>query len=294
MHLSGQTGINSSSGTVDALQFREEFYMHSFWSGSISFGLVNIPVQVFSAAEEREISLHYLHKKDLSPIRFAKICKEEEREVPYKDIVRGYEIKKDQYVLVTAEDIKNAAPEKTNTIELVHFVDECDIDLVYAAKPYYLKPEKRAQKAYALLKKALTDSGKVGIAQFIFRTKENVGVIKSYGDVLVLNQLRFYEEIRSSKDLEFKAAPKVSGRELAMAKALIAQLTQPFEIERYKDTYSNKLLSVIKRKSKGQQVISKEPEPQQAKVYNLMDALRTSLAKEGKEGRSRKTRKKAA
>ncbi len=269
--------------------------MHSFWSGSVNFGLVNIPVQVYSASEERELQFHFLHKKDHSPVRYAKICKKENVEIPYKELIRGYEYKKGEYVIITPEEMKNAAPEKTKSIDIVHFVDECDVDIMYADKPYYLKPDKRAVKAYSLLLHALKESNKVGIAQFVFRTKENVGVIKPYGDILVLNQLRFFEEIRDPKEVEVKIEKRVSTKETQMALSLISQLTEPFEIKKYKDTYSAKLLAAIKRKQKGGKIFVEEKERETAKVYNLMDALKASLGKsESKAKTPAKKKRKAA
>lgn len=262
--------------------------MHSFWSGSISFGLVNIPVHVFSAAEERELRFHYLHKKDMSPVRYAKICKKENEEVAFKDLVRGYEFKKGAYVVMSDRDFKNAAPEKTKAIAIEHFVDEGEIDLMYSEHPYYLKPDKRAEKPYALLRHALNKSKKVAVARYVFRTKENIGVIKPVGEVLVLNQLRFHDEIRSPGELKIPKRVPLSAQEIKMAVSLVNQLTEPFDVEKYEDTYSEDLLAAIKRKVKGKEIEGpEEKESAPAKVYDLMDALRKSLDKKGNRSGSK-------
>src|SRR4051812_45551132 len=148
--------------------------MRAMWSGTISFGLVNIPVQLYSAVQEEELSFHMLHKKDLSPIRFARVCREDGHEVPWEEIVKGYEVSKGNYVVMTEEDFKKVAVKRSNTIEILKFSDEKDIQPAYFERPYYLEPDKGADKAYALLSEALDKSKKVGIAKVVFRNKEHL------------------------------------------------------------------------------------------------------------------------
>ncbi len=256
--------------------------MRSFWNGSISFGLVNIPIRLYSAVEAKEASFNFLHKKDLSPVRFARVCKEEEKEIPFADIVRGYQYEKDRYVVVTDEDFKKAAPEKTNSIDIVHFANEDEVDLIYAEQPYYLEPEKRAERSYALLRHALTESGKVAIVRYVLRSRENIGVVKPHGKVLVLNQLRFHNEIRPDKGLNLPAESLVKPAEAKMALALVNQLTEKFRPEKHEDTYTKDLMAAIRRKIKGQPVGKKVAPKKGAQIIDLVEALQASLGKKKK------------
>jgi DNA end-binding protein Ku len=211
--------------------------MRAIWTGALSFGLVNIPVRLYSATSGTGLEFDMLHKKDLSPIRYARVCRADGKEVPYEEIVKGYEYKKGDYVVLTDEDFKKAAPRRTKTVDIFDFVKEDEIDSVYFEKPYYLEPDKGAGKAYSLLREALKKSKKVGLAKFVLRNKEHLAVIKPFGKVVVLNQLRFNDEIRPPEGLDLPGEKVAKGKEIEIALALIDHLTSHFKPEDYKDDY---------------------------------------------------------
>jgi DNA end-binding protein Ku len=249
--------------------------MRSIWSGALSFGLVNIPVHLFSASQDRSLNFDMLHNKDLSPIRFARICKADGKEIPYQDIVKGYEYEKGEYVVITEEDFKNASPKKTSTIEIIQFANEDEIDPIYYEKPYYLEPDKGAKKPYSLLQHALKKSKKVGIVRYVFHHHEHIGVVKSYQDLILLIQLRFYDDIRTY-DLH-TPVEEVSSKELTMALKLIDQLTEPFKPESYKDTYVEELKALIQTKLKGKKTKHKKEVIELTQVQDIMSKLKASL-----------------
>lgn len=251
--------------------------MRAIWTGALSFGLVNIPVKLYTATTSDGVSFNYLHKKDLAPVRYAKVCRVEGKEIPYKEIVKGYEFSEGEYVVVENEEIENANPRKTKTIDIQSFVKESEINPVLYEKPYYLEPSKGAEKAYALLVKALSESKKVAICRFVIRTREHLAAIKGRKRVLVMDQLRFASEVRPSSGLDLPSTELVSDRELKMALQLIEQLSEPFDPKKYKDTYSEELERVIDEKVKGKKpsVHGKAPEP--TKVADLMQVLKASL-----------------
>ena len=259
----------------------------AIWSGSVSFGLVNIPVRLYSAVDDRAVKFHFLHGKDKSPVRYAKICREEEREIPYSEIVRGYEYEKGEFVVVTEEDFIRANPKKTKTIDIIDFCEEKQIDAMYYEKPDYLEPDKGADKAYSLLRQALDESGKVGISKFVLRSKENLAMIKPHGKILIAYQMRFDEEVRNPSSLH---VPKTATqpRELEMALNLIEQLTKDFDPKNYRDTYTDELEAMIQAKLKGKVVRMGKAEPQGAKVHDLMALLKKSL-KDPKKKANKKT-----
>lgn len=256
--------------------------MRPMWSGALSFGLINIPIKVLSATQEHPLSFDMLHNKDLSPIRFARICKEDGKEVPYEDIVKGYEYQKGEYVVISEEDFKQVNPKRVKTIDIQEFTDQDEVDVIYYEKPYYLEPDKGAAKAYNLLCEALKKAKKVGIAKFIFRNKEHLGLIKPFKNVLILHQLRFASEVRGIKGLEIPES-EANKKELEMAMKLIDQLSAPFNPEAYKDTYTEELLEIIDQKVKGIQPKKKGKEPQPSKVHDIMSLLKASLKTETKE-----------
>ncbi|MGQ0644991.1 MAG: non-homologous end joining protein Ku [Elusimicrobiota bacterium] len=253
--------------------------MRALWTGSIGFGLVNIPVRLYTAIEPQSLDLDMLHKKDLSPVRFARVCREDGREVPWEDIVKGYQVRKGDYIVLNEEDFKKADARKTGSIEILQFCREQEIETHYFEKPYYLEPEKGGQRAYALLREALRRSGKAGVAKFVLRNREHLAVLKPEDDVLVLNTLRFQSEIRAP-DLNLPARAPAKGKELDMALKLIEQLTEPFRPEDYRDTYTDKLKKIIEEKSKGRTPAAKGEEPAPTRVPDLMAALRASLERE--------------
>jgi len=267
--------------------------MRTLWTGAISFGLVNIPIRMYTATKDKELSFVLLHKKDLSEIRFARVCKVEEKEVPWSEIVKGYEYDKGDYVVMNDEDFESANLKKNKTIEIINFIHEDEIDTIYYVKPYFLEPDKNASIAYSLLREALKKSKKVGLAKFIFKNKEHLAVIKAHGDMIILNQLRYETELLNGKDLDLpKAIGKTEHKELDVALKLIDHLTVPFTPEKYKDTYTEVLKTIIKQKSKGKTVHPKTEEPKPTKVHDIMSLLKASLEKSPAEKKKKSAEKK--
>lgn len=251
--------------------------MRAIWTGAISFGLINIPVRLFSAVQSSSLNLDMLDAKDHSNIRFKRVNEKTGKEVPYENIVKGYKVD-DEYVVLEKEDFEAADALKTKTIEIINFVKQAEIDSIYYEQPYYLEPEKGGQKAYSLLRDALASSGKVGVTTFVLRNKEALAIIKPYGKVIMLNRLRFEEEIRSTEDLSVPSAAKSTAKEKAMATKLIDQLTEKFSIAKYKDTYTAKLLKTIKDKAKGKHTKKvHKMKIVHTKSDDLMEMLKASL-----------------
>ena len=223
--------------------------MRSIWTGSIGFGLVNIPIKMFSAVQDSDLDLDMLDKKDHANIKFKRVNENTGKEVSWENIVKGYKLD-DRYVVLTDEDFQKASPEKTKIIGINEFVDESEIDGIYYETPYYLEPEKQGAKAYALLRDALLKTGKVGFGSFVLRNKEGLCLIKPMDKVIVLNRIRWAQEIRSTSELNIPGGT-TKPAEMKMAVQLIEQLSGPFDIDKYKDTYSNELMKLIKAKAKG-------------------------------------------
>jgi DNA end-binding protein Ku len=251
--------------------------MKSIWKGSIAFGLVNIPVKLYSATESQSLASHLLYKKDLSRIRFQRVAESTGKEVPADQIVKGYEVEKDHYVILSDEEFREAAPEKSNGIEIQEFVNEAEISSLYFEKPYYLEPDKGAGKAFALLREALIKTGKVGIAQFVLRNRESLCVVKPHGPGLVLNALRFASEIRAMEDLSLPSNEKISPSEVSLAVKLIEGMAASFDPAKYKDTYTDEVQKLIEAKSKGQKRAAPPPKAAQGNVIDLVAALQESL-----------------
>jgi DNA end-binding protein Ku len=249
--------------------------MKAIWTGSIGFGLVNIPVKMYSAVQESALDLDMLDKKDLSHIRFHRVNENTGREVGWENIVKGYKLN-DRYVVLTDEDFEKASPEKTKTIGITGFVDEGEIDPVYYEMPYYLEPQKSGVRAYALLREALEKTGRLGIGSYVLRNRESLCLLKPREGALLLHKIRFAEEIRSARDLEIPAASAKTA-ELKMAIALVKQLSGPFDISAYKDTYSDALMKLIKAKAKGRQAASPGLRVVHSKTKDLMSQLKASL-----------------
>ncbi len=251
--------------------------MRSLWSGAISFGLVNIPVKLNSAVEANEgLDFDMLSKEDLAPIKYARIDTKTGKEVAWKDIVKGYQYAKGKYVVVTEEDFAKASPEKSKTIDLIQFVKEEEIDPILYEKPYYLIPDKSADKSYHLLVKALEETGTIGLAEFMLRNRMHLCAIKSYEGVLLLNQMRYQEEVRGIP--EVGKAERITPKELSLATKLINQLTEAFDPAAFKDTYVTELKKVIKAKAAGREIRIAEPKKStSATVKDLMDVLKQSL-----------------
>ena len=225
--------------------------MRSIWTGSISFGLINIPIKLFSAVQESSLDLDMLDAKDLSNIIFKRFNETTGKEVAYGNIIKGYKIE-DKYVILDDEDFQAADAVKTKTIDIQSFVAEKEIDSIYYEQPYFLEPDKGAMKAYALLRDALAASGKVGVTSFVLRNKESLAILKPYKNVIVLNRIRFEQEVRDPSELKLPPVAKsTSAKEMDMAEKLIDQLTEKFDISSFKDEYTAKLLDIIKKKAKG-------------------------------------------
>jgi len=261
------------------------------WNGSISFGLVNIPVGLFSAqGKEARLDFNLLDKKDLSPIGYKKINKRTGQEVPASEMVKGYELEDGNYAVLTDEDFRKANAKATQTIEIIDFVDLKDIHPVFFEKPYYLAPGKRAEKGYALLRASLKRSGKAGVARVVIHSREYIGVLAPYGRALVLDLLRYSGELRDPEELglpeEDLKGLKVTEKELDMAGKLIESMTGPWEPGKYHDTYREELLGYIKRKVEAGETVRVEeapaPEPKAgAEVIDIMSLLKRSLEEAG-------------
>ena len=251
--------------------------MRALWSGSLSFGLINIPVRIFSAILDHSLNFVMLHNKDLSPIRFARICKADGKEIPYEDIVKGYEDQPGDYVVLVEEDFEQANVKKTKSIEIMDFIDEKEIDTIYYEKPYFLEPGKGADKAYVLLREALKKSKKVALAKFVLHNREHLAVVKPYDQIIILNQLRYNSELKKPDQLQLPASVKTSPQEITMALKLIDQLTGHFEPEKYHDTYTEELENIIEAKAKGKKPRAKGKEPKITPVKDMMRLLKESL-----------------
>jgi DNA end-binding protein Ku len=257
--------------------------MRSLWTGAINFGLVNIPVKLYSASESHSLDLDMLHAKDLSPIRFARVCRDDGKEVPWDEIVKGYEYRKGDYIVLTKEDMAKAAPGRQDTLDIVAFADASEVDPAYFEKPYYLEPGKGAAKVYTLLCQALAESDKVAITKYVLRNREHLGCIRAQDDMLVMIQMRFADEIRNADAIKLPKQPKVTKPEMGLALQLIDQLTKPFDPSEYKDTYIEELERIIEEKAEGKKPTA-APAPRKAEVKDLMAALKQSID-EGKKGK---------
>jgi DNA end-binding protein Ku len=259
--------------------------MRAIWKGNISFALVSIPISLFSATRRNELSFHYLHKKDMSPVSYKRFCDTENVEVPWEEITRGYEYEKERYVEITDEDLDKADVELTKTIAIQEFVQESEIDPVYFDKPYYLEPQKGGERAYALMREALGQSKKVGIGKVVLKSREHLAAVKSVGDMLTLQTMRFSHEIVDAGSLNLPKVADVSKKEMDLANMLIDSMSDKFEPVKYKDDYYDKVLEIIQMKVAGvspQAPVAKGPGP--AKVVDLMEILKQSLT-ETKKGK---------
>lgn len=254
-------------------------YMRPIWKGSISFGLVNIPVKLFSGTHPREgLDLDMLHKEDHSPIRYARICRHDGEEVPWDEITKGYEYKEGDYIELTKKDFEKADARRTKTIDIQQFVDEREIDLRYFDKPYYLEPAEDAYKAYALLREALERSGKVALAKFVLRARENLALLKPVGEAIILEQMRFPTDLREPADLKFPSNKAASEKEVEVALQLIQHQTKHFIPEDWHDTYTETLEEIIEEKAKGHKPkTARSKAPKETKTKDLMATLKASL-----------------
>jgi DNA end-binding protein Ku len=254
----------------------------SIWSGAISFGLVNVPVKLYSAVSRKTVRFHQLNGKTGHRIAQKRVDSDTNEEVSYDDIVKGYELTKERYVVITPDELDALDPEKTRTIDIEDFVDLSDIDPVFYDHPYYLVPDKGAAKAYGLLLNAMEESGKVAIARVVLRSKEQLVAIRpAPGNVLMMETMIFADEVVDPEEIEDLPEAKdlaASDRELKMAQQLIESLSSDFEPEKYRDEYREKVLELIERKAAGEEIAVQPEAPEPKQVPDLMAALEASLA----------------
>lgn len=254
--------------------------MHPIWSGVLSFGLINIPIKVYSGTAGTNIEFNLLHKKDYSPIRYAKVCRKDGKELTQDDIVKGYEYRDGDFVVLTNEDLKTVNLDRSQAIDVLDFVKEEEIDTIYFEKPYYLEPDKGAGKAYAILREALKKSKKVGVAKFVIHSREHLGIIKPHEKIIVLEQIRYDDQLAAWEKLNIPKIENPRAKELSMATSFIDHLTEHFDPEEYKDTFHEKLMKLIKQKLKGHKIqIAKIDDVTPTKSTDLMLMLKESLEK---------------
>jgi len=263
------------------------------WSGTIAFGLVNIPVKMYSAISETSLDLDMLDKKDHSHIRYKRVNEQTGREVAWKDIVKGYKVN-GRYVVLEDKDFERAAAEKTKRIDIYSFVEEQEIDSIFFETGYFLEPDSKDDKPYVLLREAMKKTGKVGLGSYVMRNREHLCVIKVYEHALLLNKLHYAEEINDPADYKIPRSVKLDAEEVKMAVSLINSMTRAFDIEGYKDEYTAQLLRFIKAKSKGKVKPEKAaPRKLPTEVSSLLEQLKASLG--GSEPRrAKRAVKKAA
>jgi DNA end-binding protein Ku len=254
----------------------------AIWSGTISFGLLNVPVKLYSAVSRKTIRFNELRESDGARVRHKRVAEGTDEEVPYEEIVKGYEIAPDRFVTLTRDELAELDPKKTRTIEIQDFVEIGEIDPIYFESPYYLGPAEGAEKAYALLAKAMEASGRAAIARFVLRNREHLAVIRARDGVLTMTTMRFADEVVAPEELDDvlpQEEPKVAKREREMAEKLIESLSGEFDPASYRDEYREELLGLIEQKAEGREVVtatSEEPEP--TKAPDLMAALEESIA----------------
>ncbi|OAJ69954.1 Ku protein [Methylobacillus sp. MM3] len=267
----------------------------AIWKGAISFGLVHIPVELYPAESRKGLDLDMLDKRDFAPVGYKRYNKSTGKDIDWNDIVKGYEYEKGKYVVLTDEDLKRANVEATQTIDILSFVDSEEIPEIYFEQPYYLKPARGGAKVYVLLRETLKRAGKVGIAQVVIRTKQHVAALLPMDKAIVLNLLRYHDELRSTDDLELpdtkdkKAA--VTDKEVQMALSLLEDMTEAWHPEQYHDTYRDDVMALVDKKIEGKQTHAlTEPEageehaPSSAKVIDLMELLKKSIGSKGQKG----------
>ncbi len=265
-------------------KLKKFFEMKALWKGSISFGLVNIPVRLYSGSVTHRIDLDMIRKKDQCAIQYVRVCKSDGKEVPWDEIAKGYKKENGDYVILDKADFEKATPEKTQTIDIFEFVLEDEIAAQYLEKPYIVEPTKEATKTYALLREALKKSGKVGLAKFVLRTAPHLGILKVENDAILLIQIRFDQDLRDPFEAKIPKSVKLDKKEVAMALSIIDQLTDKFEPAKYKDTYKEDLLEIIKKKGTSKlskkSSSSKKSSPSKEKeegADDLLELLKASL-----------------
>jgi DNA end-binding protein Ku len=259
--------------------------MHPLWKGFLNFGLVSIPIKLFSAIKEKELEFHLFHKKDSGKIRYAKICVKDNKEVRWEDIIKGYEYIKNKFVYLDESDFEKAHLHKVNSIDILEFVKESEIDSILYEKPYFLAPDLKNEKPYTLLFEGLNETKKVAIARFVLHGKEHIAIIKPFSDILVMIQLRFIDELKNPKSIKTTKKTK-SKKELNIAIKFIEELTTKFSPKEYKDTYKIYLKKLLLKKVKNQKIIpfGKKPIPtRESDIYHLIEkSLHSSKKKRRK------------
>ncbi|MFY9604568.1 MAG: Ku protein [bacterium] len=250
--------------------------MRPLWKGALSFGLVNIPVRLYAATENKWLKFRFLHEPCLTPIKYQKHCPSCGREVPQEEIVRGYEYEKGRFVIIREEDLERIPVKTTKSIDILDFVSLAEIDPVYYDRTYYLEPADGGDKAYALLLQAMEGAGRVAVAKIVIRSKESLAAVRVREGCLVLETMFWADEIRSPAALKLPQQPEVHEKEIQMARSLIENLSAPFAPEKYTDEYRRALLEVIEAKIEGKEVVGVEPAPQD-KVVDLLAALEESI-----------------
>lgn len=252
---------------------------HAIWTGAINFGLVTIPVKLFTAVRANDLAFNLLHRKDEGRIKYERVCSVDGKSVPWDEIVKGYEYEKGQYVLLTDEDFKRVNVEATQSVDIVEFVELDQISPMYFDKPYYLEPEKKARHAYALLRQSLEAANKVAIARVVIRSKEHIAAVKPIGDALVLELMHWADEIVPADTLDFPKSERMPAPELKMAKMLIDTMSvKTFEPEGFENKYHDELMAMIEARAAGKELPKAKKAAPRAKVVNLMDVLQQSLA----------------
>jgi len=251
--------------------------MRAIWTGAIGFGLVNIPIKIYSATQSSSLDFDMLDRKDHANIKYKRVNENTGKEVEWDNIVKGFMLK-DKYIVLEDADFEEAMPEKTKMISLQSFVKLEEIDSIYFDTPYYLEPQKSGEKAYQLLLKALQKSKTAGLGSFVMRNVENLAIIKASDGVLVLNKLRFDEEIRNPEELKIPSSAKISKAEMDMALQLIKMNSNEFDISQFKNEYSKELLKIINQKSKGKRATIRKINVENTKATDLLEKLKASLA----------------
>jgi DNA end-binding protein Ku len=253
------------------------------WSGFITFGLISVPVKMYSAIKDKELHFNQLHEKDKSRVHYRIVCAAEDKEITRDEIVSGYPVTKDHYVVVKPEELEALAPKATRGLEIVNFVKVSDIDPIFFNRGYYLIPDEHAEKAYVLLQKAMDDTGSAALAKFVMRGKEYMAVLRPKGSVLSLETMHFVDEVLQPEDIGWTSRAHPTAQEMKMATQLIDSQTEPFDPRKVKDDYRLQVMDLIHKKAEGQEVVV-EPESQEApEVIDLMSALQKSLAQAKKK-----------
>lgn len=258
---------------------------HAIWTGAINFGLVTIPVKLQTAIRTNDLKFNFLHKTDEGRINNVRRCSIDGEEVGFGDLVKGFEYEKGRYVIISDEDFDRVNVEATQSVDIVQFVDLAEIDPMFFDKPYYLEPEKRGRHAYALLREALRESGKVGIAKVVIRSREHLAALKPSGDALVLELMHFADEIVETSTLDLPASEEPVANEMKVAKMLIDTMTEAFHPETFKDSYREQMMAMIEARAAGKDLPKGETKaPVRDNVVNLMDVLQKSLEASKKRG----------